>query len=58
MKIKARNKLAARAFLPRDRMRPIFRFNDGVFAYELTPEQREILNVPKDNPGVIVIVTE
>jgi len=40
----------------RANLEPIFRFNDGVFVYRLSPRLRKILNVPEDNPGVAVIL--
>lgn len=40
----------------RDNLEPVFRFNDGVFIWRLTPELREVLGVDDDNPGVVVII--
>ena len=45
-----------KSFLPRDRMQPFFRFNDGVFLYKLTEDQRKMLNVDETNPGVVVVI--
>lgn len=46
----------AKAFFKHANLQPFFRFNDGVFIYRLSDEQRRVLKVDEKNPGVVIVV--